>query len=312
MPCDLSLLDFGSSVHDSSERNPTENPAYHSNLTRRDRHQRTKNPEISIPIGRDKTISTVCSNLIIPRSWVRFPPALRCSSKIRQVLVAMVLERPIQRFRTCLTPRPPLASALREREADGVKQDGATLRRRARRHLRWFYGHRGGCHVRREPPGGVRVAHTLRRGCPWGSGGAVEAMDRLHAGCAGAEPTMAVYSPVISWQRSTTGQIAGDSGRPVFPGSSAGCAISSHHRADDRPSGWRYSVPLSTFSDNSLRNGAAYAGGVNLKVRHCFVCGCIPFEGKRTTRERGVRRERHVNRCFLGGQTDRSHRGRAN
>jgi len=40
------------------------------------RHQRTKSSEILGPNRHDRTSSNKCSHLIMPRSWVRFPPAL--------------------------------------------------------------------------------------------------------------------------------------------------------------------------------------------------------------------------------------------
>ena len=65
--------------------------------------------------------------------------------------------------------------------------------------------------------------------------------------------------------RLTAFQISGDPGCPVFPGGSADCSVSWYRRTDDRPTGGRHPVPLSTLSDNSLRNGATYAGSVNLR-----------------------------------------------
>ena len=63
----------------------------------------------------------------------------------------------------------------------GDEQDGAALRRRARRHSRWFYGHRGGPQIRREPPERPYVDGALRGRRPRGVGGAfVTTRDLAH------------------------------------------------------------------------------------------------------------------------------------
>src|ERR1035438_1437933 len=93
----------------------------------------------------------------------------------------------------------------------------------------------------------------------------------------------------------------------LFRSGRTNCSVALYRGTDDRPTGGRHPVPLPTLSDNTLRHGATYPGGVNLEVRHRLVG--TPFEGKRTTSERGVRRERHVRRRFFGRPTDRSHHG---
>jgi len=60
----------------SPTKNPTLYPTYHSDSTRRDRHHRTRIPENSRRYRHHETIPTVRIHLIIPRSWVRSPPAL--------------------------------------------------------------------------------------------------------------------------------------------------------------------------------------------------------------------------------------------
>jgi hypothetical protein len=57
-------------------RNPTFHPTYQSDATGSVRHHRTKESRIPGPNRRHRTSPTVCSHLIIPRSWVRSPPAL--------------------------------------------------------------------------------------------------------------------------------------------------------------------------------------------------------------------------------------------
>ena len=57
-------------------RNPTFHPTYQSDVTRPIRHHRTKNSDFFGPFRRHRTSPTVCFHLIIPRSWVRSPPAL--------------------------------------------------------------------------------------------------------------------------------------------------------------------------------------------------------------------------------------------
>jgi GGDEF domain-containing protein len=57
-------------------RNPTFHPTDHTDATGPIRRHRTKTSAIFGPIRRHRTTPTVCSHLIIPRSWVRSPPAL--------------------------------------------------------------------------------------------------------------------------------------------------------------------------------------------------------------------------------------------
>jgi len=64
------------SVEQSDLKNPTFHPTYQTDTTGPNRHHRTKNSDIFGPIRRHRTSPTDCSHLIIPRSWVRSPPAL--------------------------------------------------------------------------------------------------------------------------------------------------------------------------------------------------------------------------------------------
>jgi hypothetical protein len=58
-------------------KNPTFHPTNQSDTTGPIRHHRTKESVITGRNRHHRTSPTVCSHLIIPRSWVRSPPALQ-------------------------------------------------------------------------------------------------------------------------------------------------------------------------------------------------------------------------------------------
>ena len=67
----------------ASIRNPTFHLTYHSDTTGQIQHHRTASSLYFGPIRRHQTTPTVCSHLIIPRSWVRSPPALAFGPRSR-------------------------------------------------------------------------------------------------------------------------------------------------------------------------------------------------------------------------------------
>src|ERR1039458_1301875 len=71
----LTSADSNSHAAGSRYKNRTFHPTNQSDTIGPIRHHRTKTPEIFGPIRRHRTSSTVCSHLIIARSWVQSPPA---------------------------------------------------------------------------------------------------------------------------------------------------------------------------------------------------------------------------------------------